>query len=117
MKSKFLQKLEEAQAASEERRAKDPVYQERMKAIMRKNRLRAINGFIAMGICTLALICSIGCFIWVVVSFLIYLFKDIPFDWASIYWTVGSFVTCILMYGYVFMRAVYEEAGEDFLNR
>jgi ABC-type tungstate transport system substrate-binding protein len=34
--------------------------------------------------------------IWVIVSFLIYLVKDNPFSWASLWFTISSLIGCFL---------------------
>lgn len=30
--------------------------------------------------------------VWTGVEFLLYLVKDIPFNWASLYWTIGTYI-------------------------
>lgn len=43
---------------------------------------------------------SFLCLIWALISFIIYLAKDTPFNWNSIYWTIGltiATIACVIV--------------------
>ena len=37
-----------------------------------------------------------ACTVWAVISFIIYIEKDVPFEWMSVWFTVSAYITALL---------------------
>ena len=61
---------------------------------------------------------SFICLIWTAISFILYLVKNTPFNWDSLYWTVGLTVATLIvaLCGVFVVLKAEKQAKEDAKN-
>lgn len=47
--------------------------------------------------------------IWALIEFILYLVKDNPFNWTSLYWTIAMFIVTILIWVINFFQMFNKE--------
>jgi energy-coupling factor transporter transmembrane protein EcfT len=67
---------------------------------------KTMKTIIFMILMVISYLCVAGSAIWALVSFVVYLVKDIPFDWTSIKTLVASVIVMIIMLVLTFKSAV-----------